>query len=200
MMATIDALAAAPGAASATDRDGNTCLHVAKTPEIVRVLLEAGGSNPRRIKNNDGKTAYEVQTREIRQVIDHYVLFCGRFDIVSLSAPEHATATSVVLKAIDTFAPEEGAEGDGVEETKGADDETSPTLARDVVIKLMKEKEVSDREISQREGTDPKHVVVGRGATRQSTAPRFPPPLLSPTRDPSRADCSQSSARPRTTT
>ena len=177
MMATIDALAAAPGAASATDRDGNTCLHVAKTPEIVKVLLEAGGSNPRRIKNNDGKTAYEVQTREIRQVIDHYVLFCGRFDIASLSAPEHATATSVVILAIDTFAPEESE--DGVEETKGADDDTSPALSRaalsrNVVIKLMKEKEVSEREIAQRKGTNPKHVVVGRGrAPRQPTAPRL---------------------------
>ena len=133
------------------------------------VMLEAGGSNPRRIKNNDGKTAYEVQTREIRQVIDLYVLFCGRFDIASLSAPEHATATSVVILAIDTFVPEESDEG--VEETKGAD---SPALSRNVVIKLMKEKEVSDREIAQRKGTNPKHVVVGRGrAPRQPTAPRL---------------------------
>ena len=159
MMATIEALASAPGAASATDSEGNTCLHVAKTPEIVRILLEAGGSNPRRIKNKDGKTAYEVQTREIREVIDQYVLFCGRFDIASLSAPEHATATSVVLKAIDTLVPEEGAAGDGVEETKGDADDAIGKPSRDVVIKLMKEKEVSEREIEQREGTDPKHVV-----------------------------------------
>ena len=100
MTAVIKTLAAVPGAASATDSESNTALHLAKTPEIVRILLEAGGSNPRRIKNNDGKTAYEVQTREIRGVIDLYVLFCGRFDIASLSAPEHATATSVVILAI----------------------------------------------------------------------------------------------------
>ena len=180
MTAVIKTLAAVPGAASATDSENNTALHLAKTPEIVRILLEAGGSNPRRIKNNDGKTAYEVQTREIREVIDLYVLFCGRFDIASLSAPEHATATSVVILAIDTFVPEESDEG--VEETKGAD---SPALSRNVVIKLMKEKEVSDREIAQRKGTNPKHVVVGRGrAPRQPTAPRSPPPLLSPTRFP----------------
>ena len=160
MTAVIKTLAAVPGAASATDSENNTALHLAKTPAIVKVLLEAGGSNPRRIKNKDGKTAYEVQTREIRDVIDQFVLFCGRFDIISLTAPEHATATSVVLQAIDTFAPEEGE--DGVEETKGADD-AAPALSRSVVIKLMKEKEVSDREIAQRKGTDPKHVVVGRG-------------------------------------
>ena len=169
MTAVIKTLAAVPGAASATDSENNTALHLAKTPEIVKILLEAGGSNPRRIKNNDGKTAYEVQTREIRGVIDLYVLFCGRFDIASLSAPEHATATSVVILAIDTFVPEESEEG--VEETKGAD---SPALSRNVVIKLMKEKEVSDREIAQRKGTNPKHVVVGRGrAPRQPTAPRL---------------------------
>ena len=80
------------------------------------------------------------------------------FPLTSLSAPEHATATSVVILAIDTFVPEESDEG--VEETKGAD---SPALSRNVVIKLMKEKEVSDREIAQRKGTNPKHVVVGRG-------------------------------------
>ena len=77
-----------------------------------------------------------MQTREIRGVIDQFVLFCGRFDIASLTAPEHATATSVVLKAIDTFAPEEGDEGD---------DGASLALSRDVVIKLMKKRETSDR-------------------------------------------------------
>ena len=168
MTAVIKTLAAVPGAASATDSENNTALHLAKTPEIVKILLEAGGSNPRRIKNNDGKTAYEVQTREIRGLIDQFVLFCGRFDIISLTAPEHATATSVVLQAIDTFAPEEGE--DGVEETKGADDD-APALSRSVVIKLMKEKEVSDREIAQRKGTDPKHVVVGRGRVTMSHLP-----------------------------
>ena len=159
-MAKIEALAAIPGTANTTDRDGNTCLHIAKTPEIVRLLLEAGGSNPRRIKNKDGKTAYEIQTREIREVIDQFVLFCGRFDIASLSAPEHATATSVVLQGIDTFAVEEGEEG--MEETKGADDVVRPLLSRNVVIKLMKDREVAQREIEQRQGTDSKHVVVGR--------------------------------------
>ena len=160
MMAKIEALAAIPGSANTTDRDGNTCLHIAKTPEIVRLLLEAGGSNPRRIKNKDGKTAYEIQTREIREVIDQFVLFCGRFDIASLSAPEHATATSVVLQGIDTFVVEEGE--DGVEETKGADDVIRPSLSRNVVIKLMKDREVAQREIEQRQGTDSKHVVVGQ--------------------------------------
>ena len=92
-----------------------------------------------------------MQTREIRSVIDQFVLFCGRFDIASLTAPEHATATSVVLKAIDTFAPEEGDEGD---------DGASLALSRDVVIKLMKKRETSDRERDQREGTNPKHVVT----------------------------------------
>ena len=91
-----------------------------------------------------------MQTREIRGVIDQFVLFCGRFDIASLTAPEHATATSVVLKAIDTFAPEEGDEGD---------DGTSLALSRDVMIKLIAKKETSDREREQREGTNPKYVV-----------------------------------------
>ena len=189
MTAVIKTLAAVPGAASATDSENNTALHLAKTPEIVKILLEAGGSNPRRIKNNDGKTAYEVQTREIRGLIDQFVLFCGRFDIISLTAPEHATATSVVLQAIDTFAPEEGE--DGVEETKGADDD-APALSRSVVIKLMKEKEVSDREIAQREGTDPKHVVVGRGRVVYPHA--ISPLPIHPIPTPS-----QSCARPRTT-
>ena len=194
MTAVIKTLAAVPGAASATDSENNTALHLAKTPEIVRILLEAGGSNPRRIKNNDGKTAYEVQTREIRGLIDQFVLFCGRFDIISLTAPEHATATSVVLQAIDTFAPEEGE--DGVEETKGADDD-APALSRSVVIKLMKEKEVSDREIAQRKGTDPKHVVVGRGRVTMSIFPLAPPSL--PTAIHPISSPSQSCARPRTT-
>ena len=170
MMAKIEALAAIPGTANTTDRDGNTCLHIAKTPEIVRLLLEAGGSNPRRIKNKDGKTAYEIQTREIREVIDQFVLFCGRFDIASLSAPEHATATSVVLQGIDTFVVEEGE--DGVEETKGADDIIRPSLSRNVVIKLMKDREVAQREIKQRQGTDSKHVVVGRIACVFHILPR----------------------------
>ena len=66
---------------TATDSSGNTCLHVASSSEITRTLLEAGAPNPRRVKNNDGKTAYEVQTKENRDAINDFVLFCGRFEL-----------------------------------------------------------------------------------------------------------------------
>ena len=158
MLEKVKALAAVADVTS-TDSDGNTCLHNAKTPATIRALLEAGGSNPRRVKNKDGKTAFEVQTPENRQAISDFVLFCGRFDVASLSAPEHATATSVVLRATDTFAPEEGSEGDGVEEVKAADGEKTNELSRDVVIKLMKEEEVFERELAQRKGTDSAYVI-----------------------------------------
>lgn len=72
-----------------------------------------------------------------------------------MSTPEHATATSVVLRAIDTFAPEKGSEPSDADETK----EGSAKLTRDVVIKLMTDSEVFIRELQQRKGTDSKYVV-----------------------------------------
>ena len=180
----------------AVDKNGNTCVHVAATPEVILILLRAGARrlNPRQVKNKAGKTAYEIQTPENRTTINDFVLFCRRFDVASLSTPEHATATSVILRATDTHFYEEdeggeesrltlsrvsdnhvdeegseGAEEDGARMSAVARLSRPPSdpppyqstvkLSRDVVIKLMKEEAVFNRELEQRIGLDPDFVV-----------------------------------------
>ena len=104
-------------------KDGDTPLHLCKTPALATLLLRGGpkgGANPHRGRNKLGKTAYEVQTQELRELIDNYRFFCGQFEMSALDTPEHATATSVVIRAIDKRAGED----DG-------------TIA-EVVLKLMK--------------------------------------------------------------
>ena len=86
---------------------------------------------PHGVKDSKGKTAYEVQTYEIRNAIDDFTLFCGRFDILSTSTPEHATPTSVVLRAVDRDAAKHG-------------------MSPDVAIKLMMHEAQFMREIEQR--------------------------------------------------
>ena len=78
-------------------QEGNTPLHVCKTPELAKLLL-GKGADPYHIVNKVGKTAFEMQTADIRTAIEDYKLFCGRFELLSLSIPEHATATSVMTR------------------------------------------------------------------------------------------------------
>ena len=98
-----------------------------------------GGANPHRGRNKQGKTAYEVQSPELRAAIDKYRLFCDKFEIISLDTPEHATATSVVIRAIDKRAGED--DGAIVE----------------VVLKLMKHENQFNNEQKQHENLDPKY-------------------------------------------
>ena len=46
-----------------------TGLHLCKSPEVAELLLRAG-AKPNGKRNNQGKTAYESQTPEIRALID----------------------------------------------------------------------------------------------------------------------------------
>ena len=98
------------------------------------------GADPHGVKDKDGKSVYEVQTPEIRDAIDKFTLFCNRFEIISVSNPEHATATSVVLRATDKRPADAG-------------------TASDVVLKLMMYEDQFDNEIMQRKLTKPKYVV-----------------------------------------
>ena len=41
-------------------------------------------------------------------MIDELTLFCGCFDLGSVATPEHATPTSVVLRAVDKHAANVG--------------------------------------------------------------------------------------------
>eukprot|EP00618_Florenciella_parvula_P012279 CAMPEP_0119509946 /NCGR_PEP_ID=MMETSP1344-20130328/29068_1 /TAXON_ID=236787 /ORGANISM="Florenciella parvula, Strain CCMP2471" /LENGTH=829 /DNA_ID=CAMNT_0007546829 /DNA_START=354 /DNA_END=2839 /DNA_ORIENTATION=+ len=132
------------------DVDGNTMLHIVReTPtnengknasrDITLLLLKAG-ADPTGLKNKDGKSAFDSQTLVIRTTILDYTIFCGRFTLPKTSTPEHATATSVVFRVIDTRADELG---------------TSP----DVVLKLMKSEERFRREVDNRVGVDPQYVL-----------------------------------------
>ena len=82
--------------------DGKTPLHLASA-DVIEVLLE-GGADAYGVRDGDGtagcKTAYDVQTKAIRDAIDAYKLFCGRFEISSVT-PEHVSETSLVLNATD---------------------------------------------------------------------------------------------------
>ena len=80
-------------------QQGNTPLHLCKTPELANMLL-GNEADPYRLANNDGKTAFEIQSQEIRAAIDKFKLFCDRFEFLSLSTPEHATATSVMTRTL----------------------------------------------------------------------------------------------------
>ena len=82
------------------------------------------------------RSAFEIQTRENREIIEIYEYFHGRFEIPASVIPEHVTSKSVVLRATDR---------------KGT------TSA--VVIKLMNKKHEFDAEIKQRKGLDSRFVV-----------------------------------------
>ena len=86
----------------------------------------------------NGKTAYESQSEDIRNTIREFTLFCNRFDIRSdLLTPEHATDTSVVFLAKDNH-----------------------HHAAAVAIKLMKDEDHFKKEISAlRKTLDPKFII-----------------------------------------
>ena len=50
--------------------------------------------------DQQGRTALELSASGPRQAINKYLLFCGRYEL-TLGAPEHRSATSVVLRATD---------------------------------------------------------------------------------------------------
>ena len=52
------------------------------------------------VLDQQGRTALELAAWEPRQAINKYLLFCGRYEL-TLGAPEHHSATSVVLRATD---------------------------------------------------------------------------------------------------
>ena len=62
-------------------------------------LLDAGVDH--NVKNKDGKTAYEMQSPQVRAAIEDSTLFCGRFEVGSVDTPDHATFTSVILRSLD---------------------------------------------------------------------------------------------------
>ena len=75
-------------------------------------------------------------------------VFCGQFDVPSFrkenpTMPEHATETSVVVRATDKF-PKTDADGH---------------KCRDVVLKLMKHKKQFDNEQDQRKELDPRYLL-----------------------------------------
>ena len=84
---------------------------------------------------------HQTQTPDIRAAIKRFTLFCGRFEIPSNATPDHATATSVVVRATDKATDANSASPD------------------DVVLKLMKHEDQFRREIEQRKGLDPAYVV-----------------------------------------
>ena len=110
---------------------------MARTPELADILLHAGAT-PHRGRNNQGKTAYEVQSPEIRAAIDDFTLLCGRFEVIAPNTPAHATLTSVVLLSTDK---------------RAADDDASAVT--EVAIKLMMHEDQFLRELLQRKGLDP---------------------------------------------
>ena len=111
-----------------------------KTRVLATALLEAGAKPYRRGKGVQVKTPYELQNADIRNAIKEFTHFCDRFQIISVNAPEHATPTSVVLRATD----------------RSADDAAS---SPEVAIKLMMNEDQFIREREEREGLDPKFVV-----------------------------------------
>ena len=52
------------------------------------------------VLNQEGRTALELSAVGPRQAINKYLLFCGRYEL-TLGAPEHRSAASVVLRATD---------------------------------------------------------------------------------------------------
>ena len=124
----------------ARDESGNTMLFSASTVEMINGLLDAG-VNPH-VRNRFGKTAYEVQSLTLRAAIREKTHFCGRFAIPPVVTPEHATDTSIVIRATDT-----------------AHDDDAMTATRDVALKLMKYKRQFERELEQRKGLDPRYVT-----------------------------------------
>ena len=79
-----------------SDAEGHTCLHLCPTPEMALRLLEAGVNHG--ATNKEGKLAYEMQSPEVRAVIDEFTLFCGQFTFASVDTPDHETFTSVILR------------------------------------------------------------------------------------------------------
>ena len=79
---------------------GRTPLHIhsLRRDTIARRLIALGGSLS--IKDNNGKTAYDLGDHKLRAMIDNDKYFCGRFD-VNARAPEHVSITSVVVRAMD---------------------------------------------------------------------------------------------------
>lgn len=56
--------------------------------------------------DSEDRPAYDVATKVVKLKMDDAVLFCGRFRIISKS-PEHKSATSVVLRALDVLENDE---------------------------------------------------------------------------------------------
>ncbi|EOD13023.1 hypothetical protein EMIHUDRAFT_247174 [Emiliania huxleyi CCMP1516] len=53
-----------------------------------------------KVRDKQGRTALEASTEGPRKAIYLYLLFCGRYEL-TIGAPEHRSATSVVLRALD---------------------------------------------------------------------------------------------------
>ena len=88
-------------------QDGKGPLHVCGTREVAKSLLDFDRALLGQT-DNQGRTPYEVQNAEVRAVIDELTLFCGCYDLGSVATPEHATPTSVVLRAVDKRAANVG--------------------------------------------------------------------------------------------
>ena len=85
------------------------------------------------VKDAHGRKAYSSACAECRKAVDDALLFCGRFELIEKL---HRSATCVVWLALDV-------RSDSVR----------------VVVKFMRNKDQSDREVMEREGLDGAFVV-----------------------------------------
>ena len=86
--------------------------------------------------DKNDRTVYDVACKDIKNVIDSIIQFCGRFKITSIK-PEHKSATCIVLRSIDIFNDN-----------------------KNVIIKLMKNKDQYLKEVNIRENLRDTNDIV----------------------------------------
>ncbi|EOD13279.1 hypothetical protein EMIHUDRAFT_119917 [Emiliania huxleyi CCMP1516] len=85
-----------------------------------------------KVRDKQGRTALEASTEGPRKAIYLHLLFCGRYELV-IGAPEHRSATSVVLRALDR-----GEKTDYGKVFDDADKDGSGTLGRKELAPVAK--------------------------------------------------------------
>ena len=88
-------------------QDGSTALHLCASAELAKYLLDLDKAFLDK-QDAQGRKPYEVQNAEVRAEIEEFKFFCGCYELLSVDTPEHATPTSVVLRAIDKRAAKAG--------------------------------------------------------------------------------------------
>jgi len=87
-------------------------------------------------EDKNDRTVYDVACKDVKNIIDSIIQFCGRFKITSIK-PEHKSATSIVLRSIDIFNDN-----------------------KNVIIKLMKNKDQYLKEVNIRENLGDTNDIV----------------------------------------